>query len=170
MNSTLSPVSFALLSLLAAAELAVLYRLLGDLPTQLKVGEEQHANRIMRNPIIVQLTDAATLPEVVEVACRFAPDLQAEILLVAEEKAKCLLEAGEGIVKQHNLKVETQVLHNGAAAEAILELARKTRAEAIVTGTGAPLWWSTARIERASGTLPRHVPYQIIVAKAPQPV
>jgi len=170
MNATLSPVSFVLLSLLAAAELAILYGLLRDLPTELKIGEEQRANRIMRNPIIVQLTDAATLPGVVEVACRFAPDFQAEILLVAEETAKGLLEAGEAIVRQHNLGVDKCVLHNGAAAEDLLELAHRTRAEAIVTGTGTSPSWSTARIERTWGNLPHHTPYQILVAKSPLPV
>ncbi len=187
MNSTLSPLTFALLLLSGAVELGVLYWLLGELTTPFRMGEERHAEQVNGECIIVPLTDPTTCANVVEVACRLASDRQAEILLVhvleiplttglyvplpsAEEKARHLLEAGERIAKQHNLKVESRILRHRVATEAILELASETGAEAIVTGTGAPPWWSFARIERTASELLRQAPCQVIVAKAPRSV
>jgi nucleotide-binding universal stress UspA family protein len=186
LNVSLSPVSIVFVLLMIAAELGLMFWLLSDMGAPVTARAELPADQPRRNCIIVPLSDAATVPEVVGVACGLASDRRAELLLVhvlevplalsmyaplpaAEEKAKRLLEAGVRIVREHNLEVESRVVRHRAAAEAILELAREKGAEAIVTGMGAPPWWSPAPVERTSSQVPRQGPCQIVVATAPRP-
>jgi nucleotide-binding universal stress UspA family protein len=187
MNPTLNPIGIALAFLYLSAILMLLrwmFAVSPHLARRMSSGKQAQSNR---NCIIVPLTESAASRQAVKLACELALDRKASILLThvieipltlgldvrlpdVEEKAKCLLENAESVVRGYDLEVESRVLRHRTATEAILELVRETGAEAIVVGTSSPPWWSLARIGHTVAALLHHAPCQVIVAQSPMPV
>jgi nucleotide-binding universal stress UspA family protein len=185
MPSHLTPLVIALLCLLAAAVLGLLYYLWAGLRSSSSL-KQQPTGRAHSRSIIVPLLDPLTWRAALEVACDLARERGAGIVLVqvleipwtlgldvplpeAEEKARALLETARSIVARRNLSVESRVLRHRAATDAILELSRETGAEVIVAGSSTQPLWAWTRRGRTVRRLYCRAPGQVILVRAPGP-
>jgi nucleotide-binding universal stress UspA family protein len=134
--------------------------------------------------IIVPVLESMASMQAAELACQVAAERRAKIILVnvievpltlgldvplpgAEERAKRLLRQAEDIARQHDLPVESRVLRQRRAEDAILGLARETGAEAIVLGMSTAARWPSSRIADIVSSLFQYAPCEVVVARAP---
>lgn len=183
MNPTLNPIGIALAFLFLGSVLAI-FRWMFATSSQ----AAQQNRRVQLQPnghrIIVPVLESVVSMQAVDLACQLASERQAIIMLVyvievpytlgldvplpgAAERAKRLLRQAESIVMQHGLQAESCVLQRRKAEDAILELARRLGAEAIVVGMTSASWWSTSQIGKTVSGLFQHAPCQVVIAKPP---
>ncbi len=133
--------------------------------------------------VLVPLVEAIASERAVELACRLGHDQAAELILVhvivvpytlslnapmpAQDKvAHEVLQLGCMIARRHACQARTQVIRHRNAAEAILELARQERVDAIVLGVGVkrriPGEWG-----RTSSEILNRAECEVIIDKVP---
>jgi nucleotide-binding universal stress UspA family protein len=183
MNPTLNPIGIALAFLFLSSMLAVFRWMFAASSQPVPPIRRAQPNG---HRIIVPVLESMASMQAAELACQVAAERRAKIILVnvievpftlgldvplpdAEEKAGRLLQQAENIARQHGLQVESCVLRQRKAEEAILQLARETGAEAIVLGTGTAARWPSSRIGDIVSSLFQHAPCEVVVARAPLP-
>jgi nucleotide-binding universal stress UspA family protein len=147
--------------------------------------------RVRRNTtecksILVHVTDSLASERALDLACRFASDKRADIILAyvievplmyalnaplpeSEEKARGVLHPTVLKVKQRRLACKSRIVRDRTTAGGLIELARETRAITLFVGFGGSLRAGLGELATTSDLF-RRAPCEIVIARAPIPL
>ncbi len=175
-------IGLGIVLLIFAAIIATLGTILAVRPRRAAL-DRVPQNTAGRKSILVSFTDPMAAAHAVELACRFASDMPAQVMLAyvievplslaltdptpeLEEQARGALSAATGTARHESLVCESRIVRDRTIAGGLIRLAHEAQVDVMVIGVRASLQSGLSDLVTVSDLF-RRAPCELVVAKEP---